>query len=130
MIVLGVDPGTRKCGLAVVEVVGAPPLARAVVAPGLVLSASLGFLTRYRLEAVALGGGTQTGSVEAMLSELGVPIVRVDERGTTLEARARYYAVHPPRGWRRLVPRGLLVPSAPIDDFAAVLIAERFLTRG
>jgi len=51
----------------------------------------------------------------------------VDERETTLLARARYFADHPPRGWRRLVPRGMLLPPRPIDDYAALLIAERYL---
>jgi len=46
---------------------------------------------------------------------------------TTIRARARYFAANPPRGWRRIVPRGMLLPPRPIDDFAAVLIAERFL---
>lgn len=127
MIVLGVDPGTRKCGLAVVRTPGEPPLARAIAPPDRVLTTALRFLRDHRIEAVALGGGTQTDALEAMLSELGVPIARIDERGTTLQARARYHAAHPPRGWRRLVPRGMLVPNEPIDDFAAVLIAERFL---
>jgi hypothetical protein len=53
----------------------------------------------------------------------------VDERETTLRARARYFQAHPPRGWKRLVPRGMLLPPCPIDDFAALLIAERFLER-
>jgi hypothetical protein len=35
--------------------------------------------------------------------------------------------MHPPRGWRRFVPRGMLLPPRPIDDFAALLIAERLL---
>ena len=53
----------------------------------------------------------------------------VDERATTLLARRRYFDANPPRGWKRLVPRGMLLPPRPIDDFAAVLIAERLLER-
>jgi hypothetical protein len=51
----------------------------------------------------------------------------VDERETTLRARALYFADHPPRGWRRLIPLGLQLPPRPIDDYAAILIARRFL---
>ncbi len=64
-----------------------------------------------------------------MLATLGIPIELVDERETTLLARKRYFQAHPPRGWRRLVPRGMLLPPRPIDDFAALLIAERLLDR-
>jgi RNase H-fold protein (predicted Holliday junction resolvase) len=62
-----------------------------------------------------------------MIEGIGLPIALVDERETTLLARTRYFAAHPPTGWRRFVPRGMLLPPEPIDDFAAVLIAERFL---
>jgi RNase H-fold protein (predicted Holliday junction resolvase) len=58
---------------------------------------------------------------------LGLPVELVDERETSLLARARFFRDHPPRGWRRIVPRGMLLPDRPIDDYAALLIAERFL---
>ncbi|HXW77789.1 MAG TPA: hypothetical protein VEJ20_10290 [Candidatus Eremiobacteraceae bacterium] len=56
-----------------------------------------------------------------------IPLHVVDETNTTYAARARYYEDHPPRGFARLIPRGLLVPSEPLDGYAALLIAERFL---
>ena len=56
----------------------------------------------------------------------GLPPVRVvEERGSTLEARRRYFADHPPRGWRRLVPLSLQVPPQEYDDYVAVLLIER-----
>jgi RNase H-fold protein (predicted Holliday junction resolvase) len=56
-----------------------------------------------------------------------VPVTYVDERETTLRARSLYFADHPPRGWRRLIPLGMQMPPRPIDDYAAVLIARRYL---
>jgi RNase H-fold protein (predicted Holliday junction resolvase) len=127
--VLGIDPGTRKCGYAVLDRAHAPPLALGVVATER-LSETLRELSgRFALAAVALGGGTHAAPVQAMLAQLGVRIEIVDERATTLLARARYFEAHPPRGWRRLIPRGMLLPPRPIDDYAAVLIAERLLER-
>jgi RNase H-fold protein (predicted Holliday junction resolvase) len=52
----------------------------------------------------------------------------VNERNTSLEARRRYYEDHPPRGLLRLIPRGLLVPKAQLDGYAALLIIERYLS--
>jgi hypothetical protein len=57
-----------------------------------------------------------------------VPLRAVDEHGTTLRARARYFTDHPPRGWRRLIPRSLQTPPEPYDDYVAVLLAEAALT--
>lgn len=127
--VLGIDPGTLKCGYAVVMAPGEAPLELGIV-PTERLGETLRELSgRFTLRVVALGSGTHADVVAPVLEPLGIPIELVDERATTLLARRRYFAAHPPRGWRRFVPRGMLLPPRPIDDFAAVLIAERLLLR-
>jgi RNase H-fold protein (predicted Holliday junction resolvase) len=128
--VLGIDPGTRKCGYAVVASVGAAPAELGIVPTENVGETLRGVISRHAVAAIALGGGTNVAPVRAVLAALDVPIHIVDERETTLLARRRYFAAHPPRGWRRLVPRGMLLPPRPIDDFAAVLIAERLIEGG
>jgi RNase H-fold protein (predicted Holliday junction resolvase) len=127
--ILGIDPGTRKCGYAIVARPHEPPLDLGIVPTGELGPVLHELAGRFELRAVALGGGTHTDPVARVVAELGLPVTVVDERETTLLARRRYYEVHPPRGWRRLVPRGMLLPPRPIDDFAAVLIAERLLER-
>jgi RNase H-fold protein (predicted Holliday junction resolvase) len=124
--VLGLDPGTRKCGYALV-VDGAPP------ALGIVPLADLrerlrALVAEHPVEMAAVGKGTNAAVVAAIAAELGLPVTLVDEYATTLRARARFFRDHPPRGLRRLIPRGMLLPDRPIDDYAALLIAERFLT--
>ncbi len=123
------DPGTRKCGFAVLERIGAPPLALGIV-PLEDFGARLGALRdAWTIEMVAIGQGTNAAAVSATVRDAGLPFALVDERETTLRARARFFDDHPPRGWRRLVPRGMLLPNRPIDDYAALLIAERYLQR-
>jgi len=123
--VLGLDPGSLKCGYAVLA---APRevLTQGIVPPAGLVERLQGVLEAYPVRIIALGGGTRSAGVAAELAVLGLPIAVVDERETTLRARARFFDAHPPRGWRRFVPRGMLLPDRPIDDFAAVLIAERF----
>ena len=53
----------------------------------------------------------------------------VPEAGTTLAARQRYWELEPPRGWRRLLPKGLRVPPRDIDDVVAQLLLERHFGR-
>ena len=127
--ILGIDPGTRKCGYAVVAALGEAPLELGIVATESLPETLLALRGRFALRAVALGGGTHARVVEPLAAVLGIPVEIVDERETTLLARRRYFAAHPPRGWRRLVPAGMLLPPRPIDDFAALLIAERLLAR-
>ena len=54
----------------------------------------------------------------------------VNEYRTTDEAKKRYWQENPPKGIRRLIPRGMLVPPVPVDDFAAVIIGEKYLVNG
>ena len=108
---LGVDPGTRKCGYAVVTGCGARPLAIGIEPTTGIIERIRSLLATYPIAVVALG----------------IAYAFVDEHETTLRARKRYFADNPPRGWRRLVPIGMLMPPRPIDDYAAVLIAERYL---
>jgi RNase H-fold protein (predicted Holliday junction resolvase) len=127
--ILGVDPGTRKVGFAVVDDegrthdIGIEPIAE-------FLARVRSLMERFRLDAIAMGTGTNAGALAGELAGLGLPLVYVDERETTLRARSLYFADHPPRGWRKLIPLGMQLPPRPIDDYAAVLIARRYLADG
>jgi RNase H-fold protein (predicted Holliday junction resolvase) len=126
-VVLGIDPGTRKAGYAVVDDRGR------VLEQGIEELEPL--ITRVRhlaserpIAAIALGHGTNAEPLRCLLCELGPPVSIVNEHETTLQARKLYFEDHPPRGWRRLIPLGMQLPPRPVDDYAAVLIARRFLT--
>ena len=124
--VLGIDPGTRKCGFAVVAP-GEPPIALGIEATPTLRSRVVILATTYAPRVIAVGAGTNGKAVAELLADVGLPIHVTDEVETTLRARARYFEDHPPSGWRRWVPRGMLLPPRPIDDYAALLIAERCL---
>ena len=57
----------------------------------------------------------------------GFPLHVVDEKYSTEEARELYWELFPPKGWRRLIPLGLQTPPEPLDGYAAVVQARRFL---
>jgi RNase H-fold protein (predicted Holliday junction resolvase) len=127
--VIGVDPGRSKAGYALLEPSGA--VITAGIEPVDRLQARLSVVIAGRqVEAIALGRGTNARPVKISLQALGLPIYLVDEFETSRFARDLYFTDHPPRGWRRLVPLGLQLPTRPIDDYAAILIARRFLARG
>jgi RNase H-fold protein (predicted Holliday junction resolvase) len=127
MMVLGLDPGMRKCGYAIVTGLGAPPVTLGI-APFESLAERLReILAANPVSVAAIGRGTNAAAVAAVATALGLRVELVDERETTLRARARFFRDHPPRGWRRLIPLGMLLPDRPVDDYAALLIAERFL---
>lgn len=125
MIVLGIDPGREKCGLAVVS----PNLVlvKRVVARGEFLEAAREYIRQYNVARIVLGDGT--GSKDFLQEIEGVlPVVTVDEQYTTEEARKKYWLDHRPKGWRRLLPTSMQVPPEPFDDYVAVILAERYLS--
>ncbi|MCC2668672.1 MAG: hypothetical protein K0Q72_1143 [Armatimonadetes bacterium] len=126
MRVLAVDPGREKCGLAVVD------SERGILARGVVPTSTVAAVVRewnkaHRPELLVVGDGTAGKRVGAALSEIRLPLEVFPEVNTTLRARTRYFQEHPRRGWRRLVPTTLQTPPIPVDDYAAVLIAEDYL---
>jgi hypothetical protein len=76
---------------------------------------------------VVLGDGTGSGSWPRQLRRLGLAVTQVNEAGSTLAARHRYWQLQPARGWRLLLPPGLRLPPRPLDDLAAQLLLERWL---
>jgi RNase H-fold protein (predicted Holliday junction resolvase) len=124
--VLGIDPGTRKAGYALV-IEGGAVVARGIEPIDGLAARVAALLAEHPITALAIGKGTNADRVTAVLVPFGIPVRMVDERETTLRARQLYYAENPARGWQRLLPAGLRFPPRPIDDYAAELIARRFL---
>ena len=132
MTVLGIDPGRDKCGLAVCE--PGRVLARTIVPPAEVPRLAVAWAAEYHVDAIVVGAGTGSKEIMAALAGLRasgrLPAVTAEgERDSTLDARRRYFEEHPPRGWRRLVPRSFQVPPEPYDDYAAAVIADTYLSK-
>jgi len=123
--VIAIDPGRDKCGLAAVAADGAV-LARAIVPTPEIGPAAIALAAEHHAAAIVLGERTGAREVRAAVEAAapGLPVHEVDEHMTTLLARRRYWRESPPRGLWRLVPEGLRLPPEPIDDWAAVILAE------
>ena len=98
------------------------------VVPTAQLAATAAHLIHTYAPTVIMGNGTTSAAARARIEALGTEVTLVDEYRTTDAAKAAYWAAHPPRGWRWLIPRGMLVPPVPVDDFVAVILAQRYLT--
>jgi len=131
-IVLAVDPGSSKCGLAIVKRSASGKIDlvwRKIVATEIVCDELKEAHTIAPYNLLIVGSGTTSKSLVARLRDEmpGVGILVVDEKDTSMQARERYWVHHPRRGWRRLLPATMQVPPEPIDDFAALILAERVL---
>lgn len=132
--VLSIDPGTRKCGVAVVQSaksaesdVKPAVLFRAVVETGALADAITPLLSRFSLAALLIGDSTGSRAVLDRLRPLfpeGFPVHFVSETRTSERARTRWCAENAPaQVWMRILP-GFRTPTEPVDDWAAVILAE------
>jgi RNase H-fold protein (predicted Holliday junction resolvase) len=131
--VLAIDPGRDKCGVAVIslDAMGIAHVLQRMIVPRRNIGETIPTLLRqHSVKHIVLGHATTSGTLQDELRGAlpEVDITTVDETGSTLEARVLYWQEHRPRGWRRLVPLSLQVPPEPVDDFAAVVLARRFLS--
>ncbi len=129
-IVLAIDPGRAKCGLAVVS--GPEPvqaLERAVVETER-LTLAVADLLRRRPEITLLliGDGTNSALLRRAVAETfpQISLQTVNEHNTSVRARQRFLSENRASGWRRLLPRGLRAPEVPYDDYAALMLAEDY----
>ncbi len=137
--VLAIDPGTVKCGVAIVELISQPSpnpakpraLHRDVVETARVVARVLQLLSTYStVERVLIGNATSGKTLFRALSDSLPPRYTaelVEEAFTSQRARARFHIENPPRGLRRLIPPGLRTPPRPYDDYVAQIIAEDYL---
>lgn len=123
-----IDPGRSKCGLVLTDGQQQRVVESCVLPPEASWERLKAWHRQAPLVAVVLGDGTSSGPWQARLAEL-CPVLLIDERGTTLAARERFWQLEPPRGWRRLVPKGLRLPPRDWDDVVAHLLLERHLGR-
>jgi len=123
--VLAIDPGRDKCGIAVLSPQG-DVLLHEIVPTG-ALETRVSELAAEYAPRIIMGDGTTSAAAKARIEAQVGAVTLVDEYRTTEEGRRLYWAENPPSGWRRLMPRGLLTPTVPVDDFAAVALARRFL---
>jgi RNase H-fold protein (predicted Holliday junction resolvase) len=128
MVILGFDPGKDKCGVAIIDSDRA--LQYHQVIPTTEVMTKIPDLCRqYGISQIVLGDQTTAQQWRDRLTRIAnnIPIVLVDERFSTLEARDRYWQMYPPKFWEKLVPQGLRQPPRPIDDIVAIILIERYL---
>lgn len=131
-MIVAVDPGREKCGVAVVAFDGS--IEKRLVVTTLDLQDEIAaILETGKIQVLLCGDGTGSVAQVAMLQELAqlhkVQVLVVDEKYTTEEARKLYWQQQPPQGWRRLLPTTMQTPPVPVDDYVAVLLAWRYLNK-
>lgn len=125
---LGIDPGRSKTGLALVD--GAGKIVKLHIAESQNIDNEIvEFIKNSCPVHIVLGNGTNSRnigeSVKRVLPDVMVTVV--EEAHSTEEARTLYWQENQPKGLKKLIPLGMLVPPVPLDAYAAVILVRRFL---
>ena len=131
--VVAMDPGRSKCGLLLADTATNTVLQGMVIPSAQVLDQLRVWMAdaqgdTAQIAELVIGDGTSSMIWQQQLPA-SLPIRVVDETGTTLRARERYWQLWPARGWKRLLPKGLRSPSGDLDAIAALVILEDHLDR-
>jgi len=126
-IIMAIDPGTKKCGYAVVDS-NLDVLQREIIATEKIIESVRESFKIYKIGKIILGNGTNCSQIEEELKKSfpQLEITLIEESFSTLEARKKYFEVYPPRGIFKLIPLSLRVPPGQYDDFVAVILAEKY----
>lgn len=128
-MLIGFDPGKDKCGIAIITR-DKQILYRKVVASTHALGEIRALIEKYHPEALVMGNQTTSKQWQKKIKDkINLSVVLIDEHNSTLEAKERYWQYNPPQGLQKLLPKGLRVPPAPVDDIVAVILVERYLEK-
>lgn len=130
--VLAVDPGTSKMGWALVDSLGKAHAQGIIRMDG--WTGELGrTLAGREISVVVIGNGTNRSNMEEELSRLlpETTLAVVDEKESTVEAwqlkRHEEAGGNPFRQFTFML--GQMFSPVPVDDYAARILAERFLKK-
>lgn len=128
-MILGFDPGRDKCGIAIMDK-NRQLHYHKVVESAKITTTITTLNQKFNINLIVIGDQTTSKNWQQNLTEIiseKVPIIKIDERYSSLEARDRYWEIYPPQGFIRLVPPGMRIPPRPIDDIVAIILIERHL---
>jgi RNase H-fold protein (predicted Holliday junction resolvase) len=126
--IVAVDPGRAKCGVAVLSATG-QALHQDIIPTEMVGETVDMLMRQHGARSIVIGRGTAADAVMDRLLEFRErsQIITVAEKNTTLLARQRYWQDHAPGCLTLLLPAGMRIPPRPVDDYAAIIIGERYL---
>ena len=134
MIVLAIDPGRSKCGVAVCtprDDSDRPRILHREVVPTDKLVVNVTALVdAHKPDVVLIGDGTQSATLRKAVAKVlpdGLALHEVPEAFTSQRVRARLQKEWLPKGLIRLLPTGMRPPPKAYDDYVAALLAEDWL---
>jgi RNase H-fold protein (predicted Holliday junction resolvase) len=127
-MILGIDPGKEKCGLAIVALDRTVHLRQVISSHDFIQHVDR-LLAEFSVSTVVIGDQTTSCFWQTQLRNRypNLRLIAIDERHSSEQARTRYWQFNPPRGLTRMLPESFRLPPEPWDDIVALILIERYL---
>ena len=127
-VFISIDPGNKKCGLLLADM-----NSRNVIEAGISSLNKFSDIVslwneEFKVYKIVIGDGTNCKYIENELKQKNIfNLNYVNERGSTLRARFRYWEIWPPNYLIRWLPKEILFPPENLDAVVALILLEDFL---
>ena len=124
---ISIDPGIEKCGLLLAEIQSRKVIDAGVASLNKFPDLISMWNQDHNIKKIIVGDGTNCKYIESQLKQNNFfNIDYVNERGSTLRARFRYWEIWPPNYFIRWLPKEILFPPENLDAIVALILLEDF----
>ena len=125
---ISIDPGNIKCGLLLADMKSGQIIEAGISSLNKFSEIVYLWNQKYNIGKVIIGDGTNCKYIENQLQKKNIfNLTYVNERGSTLRARFRYWEIWPPNYFIRWLPKEILLPPENLDAVVALILLEEFL---
>ena len=126
--IISIDPGNKKCGLLLADLQTGNVIEAGIASLNKYSDLVTVWNEKYQIDKIIIGDGTNCHYIKNRLQQKNIfNINYVNEKGSTLRARFRYWEMWPPNYFIRWVPKEMLFPPENLDAVVALILLEDFL---
>ncbi len=125
---ISIDPGNKKCGLLLADIQSGKVIEAGIASLNKCYDLVSFWNENYNISKIIIGDGTNCKYIKNELKRKNLfDINYVNEKGSTLRARFRYWEIWPPNYFIRWLPKEILFPPDNLDAIVALILLEDFL---
>tara|TARA_Y100001968_G_scaffold326273_1_gene369021 strand:+ start:319 stop:756 length:438 start_codon:yes stop_codon:yes gene_type:complete len=125
---ISIDPGNKKCGLILADLTSGNVIEGGISPLSSFSDLVIKWNEKFFINEIIVGNGTNCKNIQNKLKEMHIfNLTSINESGSTLRARFRYWEIWPPSYFIRWLPKEILFPPENLDAIVALILAEDFL---
>ena len=125
---ISIDPGNNKCGLLLADRKSGNVIDAGISSLNTFSEVVSLWKEKHDIDKIIIGDGTNCKYIENKLKQENIfNLTFVNERGSTLKARFRFWEIWPPNLFLRWLPKEMLFPPGNLDAVVALILLEDFL---